>query len=215
MSSRPGDKLLTGPSAEAADHALRVRHRAMACTWEVYIVGQDAKYARQAAQAALAEVDRIEQDISRFVEHSDVARINALPAGASLRVGIETLECLELAAQVHADTGGAFDVTVGALLKRAPDAPLPPYGMQLLTINRQEHSVTVPGRWADRGSRRHWQGLRARSCARRPPRVEYRNRPRALRRQSTVCATGNPPGQDGWEVALRDPADQDASPRAP
>ena len=210
MSSRSGDKLLTGPSAEAADHALRVRHRAMACTWEVYIVGEDAKYARQAALAALAEVDRVEQEISRFVEHSDVARINALPAGASLRVGIETLECLELAAQVHADTGGAFDVTVGALLKRAPDAPLPPCGMQLLTINRQERTVTVlaDGLIVDLGGIGKGYALDRAVTALREWSIET-----ALAHcgQSTVCATGNPPGQDGWEVALRDPADQDAS----
>jgi len=95
-------------------------HQAMACTWGLLIAGQSPAYAAQAARAAFAEVDRTEQELSRFVPTSDIARINALRAGESVLIGADALECLDLAARVHADTNGAFDVAVGALVGSVP-----------------------------------------------------------------------------------------------
>ena len=54
------------------------RHNAMAATFEVFVVHQDAVYAEQAAWAAFEELDRIEGNLSRFIENSDVSRINSL-----------------------------------------------------------------------------------------------------------------------------------------
>ncbi len=59
----------------------RFSHEAMATTFEILIVHEDERYARQAAMAAFHEVDRLEAELSRFIEHSDVSRINNLPAG--------------------------------------------------------------------------------------------------------------------------------------
>jgi thiamine biosynthesis lipoprotein len=99
----------------------RFAHEAMATTFEILIASDDtvaesAEYARQAAQAAFHEIDRLEKDLSRFIESSDVSRINKLGSRESVRVSIDTFECLQLAARIHDDTGGAFDVTIGALL---------------------------------------------------------------------------------------------------
>ena len=99
----------------------RFAHEAMATTFEILIASDDtvaesAEYARQAAQAAFHEIDRLEKDLSRFIESSDVSRINKLGAGEPVRVSIDTFECLQLAGRIHDDTGGAFDVTIGALL---------------------------------------------------------------------------------------------------
>ena len=89
----------------------RFRHDAMACTFELALVCEDAAYAEQAARAAFTEIDRLERELSRFIPTSDIARVNALPAGETIRIGIEAVECLQLAAQICADTNGAFDVT--------------------------------------------------------------------------------------------------------
>ena len=93
----------------------RFRHNAMATTFEVMIAGENAEYARQTAEEAFDEIDRLELELSRFIENSDVSLISGLAAGRSARVGIAAFECLRLAARVHAETGGAFDVTIGAL----------------------------------------------------------------------------------------------------
>jgi FAD:protein FMN transferase len=104
----------------------RFAHAAMNTTFEVIISGEEADYARQASQAAFEEVDHLEQELSRFDPTSDVSQINGLRAGKKLRVGLATLECLKAAAAVAADTGGAFDVTIGSLLAcwRSPDKSL-------------------------------------------------------------------------------------------
>jgi thiamine biosynthesis lipoprotein len=93
--------------------ALRFSHEAMASVFEVLCVHEDARYARQAAEEAFRLVDRLEQDLSRFVANSDVSRVNALGPGEGTRVGPSTLECLELARRLHEATAGAFDVALG------------------------------------------------------------------------------------------------------
>ena len=90
----------------------------MATVFEVHCVHADARYAAQAAQAAFELVDRLEQELSRFVENSDISRINHLAAGQGTRVSPWTMECLEIAWHVYGLTGGAFDVSIGSGLER-------------------------------------------------------------------------------------------------
>jgi thiamine biosynthesis lipoprotein len=91
----------------------RFAHAAMATTFEIRCAHDDPSYARQAAEAAWAAVDRIEQDQSRFIANSDVSRVNALGAGQSARVSPWTMECLEIARRMYEVTAGAFDVSLG------------------------------------------------------------------------------------------------------
>ncbi len=94
----------------------RFSHQAMATTFEVMVQYEDRAYAQQAANAAFAEIDRIEGALSRYLETSDVVQINHLPAGKPLHVALDTFECLWISAEMYSQTGGAFDVTVGLLL---------------------------------------------------------------------------------------------------
>jgi len=94
----------------------RFSHQAMATTFEVIVQYGDRTYARQAAEAAFGEVDRIEGTLSRYLETSDVTQINHLPAGTPLHVTLDTFECLRISAEMHLQTGGAFDITVGFLV---------------------------------------------------------------------------------------------------
>ncbi len=89
-------------------------HRAMACDWEVQIVGLEAEDAGHAAREAFERVDALEAELSRFVETSDVARLNRTPVGQWLRVGPAMIAALEVAERVRAASGGAFDVCAAA-----------------------------------------------------------------------------------------------------
>lgn len=91
----------------------RFSHEAMATVFEVYAVHPDERYAAQAAQAAFAITDRLERELSRFLDNSDVARINQLAAGASTRISSTTLECLVIARHIYDLTAGAFDISMG------------------------------------------------------------------------------------------------------
>ncbi|UCG57458.1 MAG: FAD:protein FMN transferase [Phycisphaerales bacterium] len=95
----------------------RFSHEAMATTYEIFIWQDDVSYARQAAQAAFEELDRLEAELSRFIENSDISRINNLPAGQPLQIGLAAFDCLKLSVNLCAETEGAFDITVGSLLE--------------------------------------------------------------------------------------------------
>ncbi len=88
----------------------RFAHAAMATEFEILLPGADEEYSRQAAQAVFAEIDRLEQRLSRFDPRSDLSLINRLPAGGTVRVGIEIFECLSLATRLQDETRGAFDI---------------------------------------------------------------------------------------------------------
>ena len=94
----------------------RFSHEAMATTFEIFIQHNDARYAGQAARAAFDEVDRLEGLLSRYIENSDICRINNLAAGESTPVNLDTFKCLEIAAKMHEQTEGVFDVTIGHLV---------------------------------------------------------------------------------------------------
>ena len=94
----------------------RFSHQAMATIFEIFIIHTDAKYAKQAAWAAFDELDRLEAELSKFIENSDISRINNLTANQPLQIGPSAFECLQLSSLIYNETNGAFDVTIGALL---------------------------------------------------------------------------------------------------
>jgi len=91
----------------------RFAHQAMATEFEIFCAHADREYAQQAAWAAFDLLDRMESELSRFIENSDISRINALAAGESARVNRWTMECLEIARLAYAETAGAFDISLG------------------------------------------------------------------------------------------------------
>jgi len=95
--------------------ALRFSHFAMATEFELYIFGIDAEYAGQASQAAFAELDLLENVLSRFLPNSDISRINHLQPGQHLIIGPDAMACLKASFRHYLETQGAFDITVGAL----------------------------------------------------------------------------------------------------
>lgn len=97
----------------------RFRQEAMATVFEVTIAQDDVDptYAGQAADAVFAEIARLEDELSRFRQTSDIWRISQLTAGESLSVGLAAWDCLSLAKAVHASTHGAFDITIGPLMQ--------------------------------------------------------------------------------------------------
>ncbi len=135
----------------------RFSHEAMATTFEVIVVHEDEKYARQAAAAAFEEVNRLEAELSRFIENSDISRINNLPSNQPLLLGLDAFKCLQLSCRIYTETNGAFDVTIGPLLScwRSGDgSPRTPSqeklnlarrrtDTNLLQLDEEEHTVEL------------------------------------------------------------------------
>jgi len=109
----------------------RFSHQAMGTFFEANIAGEENSYAEQAARAAFKEIDRLERLFSRFDATSEICRLNRLGPGESIAVGIETFECLTIAEQVRAETGGAFDVNVRGRNPAAEDGGSAPAAFKL------------------------------------------------------------------------------------
>ena len=103
--------------------ARRFAHQAMATEFEIFCVHADGEYAQQACWAAFDLLDRLENELSRFIPNSDISRINHLAAGEQTRVSRWTMECLEIARQAYGDTAGAFDISLGTGFDRLQLAP--------------------------------------------------------------------------------------------
>jgi len=95
-------------------------HEAMATTFSLRVAHADQRYARQAMAAAFAELDALERQLSRFVEGSDVWRINRLARGGEAVVTPDAFACLRAAIDVWRGTRGVFDVTYASTCAAAP-----------------------------------------------------------------------------------------------
>jgi thiamine biosynthesis lipoprotein len=94
----------------------RFEHLAMATVFEIFLAHNSRQYAAQAVQAAFAELDRLEQELSRFVENSDISRINSSGGGKWIKAGLDTINCLQSCQQIRQLTHGAFDIRLGTLV---------------------------------------------------------------------------------------------------
>jgi len=101
---------------KSVDDAHCFSHNAMATAFEIVIIHKDFRYAKQAAYAAFDELDKLEQQLSRFVENSDISQINNLPANQPLVLGLAAFDCIGLGISLYDRTNGAFDITIGSLM---------------------------------------------------------------------------------------------------
>jgi len=92
----------------------------MAAEHEILLAAPDFDRSRRAADAAIADVRRIEAKYSRYREDSVTTRINRAAGGDAVAIDAETAALLRYADQCHALSGGLFDITSG-VLRRAWD----------------------------------------------------------------------------------------------
>lgn len=90
--------------------------RAMASPCEITVADAPSpELARDAALAAMSEVQRIERKFSRFDPNSVLSTINREAAFSTVPVDDETRALLQHAGDVYAISGGLFDATSGCL----------------------------------------------------------------------------------------------------
>ena len=90
----------------------------MGCPCKLQLEVSDPELARIAAAAAQAEVERLDRKYSHYRDDSLVARIDAsADAGTAIEVDDETADLLDFSTTLHAQSGGLFDITAGALTK--------------------------------------------------------------------------------------------------
>ena len=89
----------------------------MATRFELVLHGENTSSLRAAGEEALAEVERIENQLSLYRPGSEIAQVNARAAYEAVRVSPEVFSLLQHAAKLSAETGGAFDITIAPLVR--------------------------------------------------------------------------------------------------
>jgi thiamine biosynthesis lipoprotein len=169
-------------------------HEAMATTFQVQATGQPADYLRQAAAAAFRELDRLEAELSRFIEGSDISRANRIAAGESIVVGEDAMRCLLAAARISGLTQRAFDP---AYRSQRPDGAPP--DAPVFALDPPAHRLTslVPRLHLDLGAVGKGYALDRMAAVLR----EWDVTVACLQGGgSTVLALDPPPDETGWPV---------------
>jgi thiamine biosynthesis lipoprotein len=93
----------------------RFPFQAMASPCALHLYGDDHARVETAANAAIAEVARIEAKYSRYQSDSVACAINASAGSGPFEVDDETCALLDYAATAWEHSGGLFDITSGVL----------------------------------------------------------------------------------------------------
>jgi FAD:protein FMN transferase len=206
----------------AASRARLFRHEgtrlSMACAYTIVAYGPDAQALPAAIEAALDEVDRIDRLMSHYRPESPLSRLNREAADGPLTVDPELFDFVAECMKYSRESGGAFDITVGPLMKawgffrgegRLPGAA--ELEDLLGKIGYRHVILSAPGRTIrfDRPGVELDLGGIAKGYAvdRAVSTLRSRGITAALVSAggSTIYGLGAPPGGRGWEVAIQDP----------
>ncbi len=106
------------PTSQAAEtFFVQLSRTAMACEFEIYLTADHPPYGPEAAMAALDLVDKLEDQLTVYREHSEICQINRRAADADIHVELQLFQLLQYSVQLFHETGGAFDITAGPLTK--------------------------------------------------------------------------------------------------
>jgi thiamine biosynthesis lipoprotein len=205
-------------------HGQLHRHEAsrvsMACVYAIEAYGPDAEALPLIADEALDEVDRIDRLMSHYKAGSPLSRVNREAGHRPVALDAELFDFIADAMRYNRDSDGAFDVTVGPLMKawgffsgegRVPSedelaAARRLVGATHVTLNASARTISFdePGVELDLG------GIAKGYAVDRAVRVlRQRQIAAALVSAggSTLYGLGAPPGRTGWDVTLQDPVD--------
>ncbi len=198
---------------------LCVARRAMACEFSIFLP-PSIPQALSAAESALATIDEFEELLTIYSATSPMSYVNQTAAEAPVRVDNRLFEVLDRAAALHEQTGGAFDVAAGALVKawgfyrgprRLPSeaerlAALASCGMGHVLLDRRERTVHYRVRGLEINLGSIGKGYAIDRAIRRL-REDF-DIPAALMQGglSSMYALGTPDGDErGWLVGIQSP----------
>jgi FAD:protein FMN transferase len=209
-----------GPAADRPPALARFEGSrvSMACVYSIVAYG-DASVPT-VIERALDEVDRIDRLMSHYKRDTPLSQLNRSGANGPVPVDPELFDFIVECLRYSRESGGAFDVTVGPLMKAwgffTGEGRVPPeseiaelrtrvgYRHVVVDVERKTIRFDVPGVELDLGGiakgyavdravgvlKSHGVGAALVSAG-----------------GSTIYGLGSPPGRRGWDVALRDPVD--------
>jgi len=192
----------------------------MACAYTIVAYAAEARALFGAVDSALDEVDRIDRLMSHYKPESPLSRLNREAADGPVVVDSELFDFVALALGYSRDSDGAFDITVGPLMKawgffrsggRVPsEAELASvrarvgYRHILLDAAARTIRFDTPGVELDLGGIAKGYAVDRAVAVLRDAGVVA-----ALVSAggSTIHGMGAPPGDESWPVEIQDPLD--------
>ena len=195
-------------------YPLRLAASAMGTRFELVLYGDDHVQLRSAGECALAEIERLHAQLTRFRDDSLLTHINRTAATAPVRLDAETFALFQDAIAVYHASAGAFDCSLGTGMQRVRLDPVNQIirfdrfvvGDQGSGIKDQEPRIEDPDPRSlildpilDLGAIAKGHALDAAATILRDQGVNC-----ALLHggTSSVLALDAPPGESGWRVAL-------------
>ena len=202
---------------------MEIGRPAMGCRFEVLLHADAAEAGVEAAIAALDRVEFLEQQLTLYRPTSDLCRLNRTAAHRDTPVDDDLWRLIDYAARLHAETGGAFDITTTPLSRcwgfhhregRLPDPhairdAMERVGMQHVRLDAETQSVRFlrPGIELSFAALGKGYALDAAAdLLEAAPLDDFV----IHGGYSSILARGSPPARSesmapGWRIALRDP----------
>jgi thiamine biosynthesis lipoprotein len=193
-------------------------HKAMGTDFTLYLYSQRADRASAISNGVFDEVDRIEQLLSNYRDSSELSRINHDAATGPVTTDPEMMDFLEDAEHWSRISDGAFDMTVGRLMKSwgfyRHEGRIPPAtelaalrsatGWQRVQLDPAARTIrfTSPGVELDPGG--IGKGF-AVDAAVKILRADHVSAAMLSAGGSTIYALGAPPHRTGWRVVVPGP----------
>jgi FAD:protein FMN transferase len=187
----------------------------MAVDFQIILYAADEPTARQAAAAALARIKQIDQIMSDYDPHSELSRLSgAAPTSRGIAVSDDLWRVLARSQEASEKTGGAFDCTVGPIVRlwrrarRTGELPSADsiaaarqaVGFRFLEMDPEQHSVRLvkPEMRLDLGGIAKGYSVDAALAV-----LRDRGITRALVAGSGDIGVGDPPpGKKGWRIGV-------------
>lgn len=214
----------TGPGDPPARFEFAETH--MGSEFRIVLYSADGPTARRASRAAFDRIASLDAALSDYRPDSELMRLCDLAGGPPVEVGEDLFAVLQHARSAYDRSGGAFDVTVGPVVRLwrrarrdrkmpAPDALARARSLvssDLMSLDPKARTV----RLARRGMRLDLGGIAKGFASDEAVKVLRREGiARALVAGAGDIVGGDPPpGRDGWSVAIA-PLDPGAAGAAP
>ena len=197
MSSRAALLALLACSLASAVEPFEAVEPHMGTLVRIKLYAVDSQQAKSAFRAAFDRIAQLDQALSDYRPDSELNRICRAAAGQPVKAGPDLLRVLEASRQLAEETGGAFDVTLGPVIRlwrqARRDHRLPAAealkeaaarsGFRKLHIDAAAGTVTLDQAGHAVGPRRHREGLRRGRRAVRPRAIGHPERPRGGERR--------------------------------
>jgi len=208
------------PSLCAEDAPVRYEasHDSMGTLFTIVAYGRDARFLAEVVNQAFDEIDSLDAQMSNYKPASELSRINRDAAREAVLVEPKLFQLIADSIRGSEEMGGAFDITVGPLMKtwgffrgqgRVPTAQelsrvMKHVGYQHVQLDPEKRTIRfdVAGLELDLGGIAKGYAVDRAADILRSNGVTI-----ALVSSGTssIYALGAPPGERAWRVTLRDP----------